>query len=174
MAVDCDAGLDPADLFGSWQAGARQEGLLAAADRGTIYLSGIARLAPEIPMRLLRAIETRAYRPAGSPAAVKTKARFILSAGVDPDRAARRSRNQRAAPVPLRLRDRDPAPARAARRTSSGWRNGPCSGATSSAPSRSPSRTPYRGRRPPMAGPAPRASCATRSSCRSSCPGAGK
>ncbi len=82
ISVDCDAGLDPADLFGSWQSGARQEGLLAAADRGTIYLSGIERLAPEMQMRLLRAIETRAYRPAGSPAALKTEARFILSAGL--------------------------------------------------------------------------------------------
>lgn len=82
VSVDCDAGLDPSELFGSWQAGARQEGLLAAAERGTIYLSGIERLVPEMQLRILRAIETRSYRPTGSAATLSTDARFILSAAL--------------------------------------------------------------------------------------------
>lgn len=82
VAIDCNAGLDPVDLFGSWQAGARQEGLLAAVGRGTIYLSGIERLGPEMQMRLLRAIETRSYRPSGSSGTLTTEVRFILSAAL--------------------------------------------------------------------------------------------
>lgn len=82
VAIDCNAGLDPAELFGSWQAGARQEGLLAAVGRGTIYLSGIERLGPEMQIRLLRAIETRSYRPSGSSGTLTTEVRFILSAAL--------------------------------------------------------------------------------------------
>lgn len=82
ISVDCDAGLDPAELFGSWQAGARQEGLLAAADRGTLYLAGIERLSREMQLRLLRAVETRAYRPVGSSATLTSDARFIFSAAM--------------------------------------------------------------------------------------------
>ena len=82
ISVDCDAGLDPGELFGSWQAGARQEGLLAAADRGTLYLAGIERLSREMQLRLLRAVETRAYRPVGSSATLTSDARFIFSAAM--------------------------------------------------------------------------------------------
>lgn len=79
ISVDCDAGVDPAELFGSWQAGGRVEGLLTAAERGTLFLSGVDRLSPELQMRLLRAMETRSYRPVGSSASLPTDARFILS-----------------------------------------------------------------------------------------------
>ena len=80
ISVDCDAGVDPAELFGSWRAGARMEGLLNAAERGTLFLSGVDRLSPELQMRLLRAMETRSYRPVGSSASLTVDTRFILSA----------------------------------------------------------------------------------------------
>lgn len=80
ISVDCDAGVDPAELFGSWQAGARIEGLLTAAERGTLFLSGVDRLSPELQMRLLRAMETRSYRPVGSSASLTVDTRFVLSA----------------------------------------------------------------------------------------------
>ena len=56
------------------------EGLLNAAERGTLFLSGVDRLSPELQMRLLRAMETRSYRPVGSSASLTVDTRFILSA----------------------------------------------------------------------------------------------
>lgn len=85
ISVDCDTGLSAADLFGALREGAggavsRSEGMIAAADSGTIYLSNADRLTHDLQAKLLRMIETRSYRMVGSNSSQTTAARFIVSA----------------------------------------------------------------------------------------------
>lgn len=89
ILIDCDGGPSAAELFGALhdtQSGkiSRHDGLIAAAESGTIFLSGVERLAPDLQAKLLRTIETGTYRPAGSSASVPTQARFIVSACLSP------------------------------------------------------------------------------------------
>jgi len=88
VPVDCGPGLEPGDLFGSQQGRGGRDGLLAAADAGTIYLSGIDRLSEEVQQRLLRAIETLSFsaRPGG--AARTATARFVLSSSLSAEALA--------------------------------------------------------------------------------------
>lgn len=84
VSVDCDPGLEAAELFGSWQGGTRSEGLLAAAENGTLFLAGIERLDPDLHARLLRAMETGSYRAIGSSVNLPARARFVLSGAMSP------------------------------------------------------------------------------------------
>ena len=79
LSVDCDPGLEAAELFGSWRGGAHTEGLLAAVGTGTIFLSGVDRLAADLQARLLRAMKAGTCRPVGSSVNVPVSARFLLS-----------------------------------------------------------------------------------------------
>lgn len=90
ISVDCDTGLAGAEIFGELREGqggavTRLEGLIAATEAGTIYLSGVDRLSPDMQAKLLRAIETGTYRPVGSSTAVPTQARFIVSTSLRPE-----------------------------------------------------------------------------------------
>ena len=87
ISVDCDGGLPATELFGELRETPeggliRQEGLIAAAETGTIYLSGADRLSPDLQARLLRAIETGTYRSVGSNTATGSAARFIVSSNL--------------------------------------------------------------------------------------------
>ena len=83
VAASCEGGLSSEELYGEVKRDAtgrmvRSDGLLAAADTGTIYLSGVERLGPEQQHRLLRVIETGSFRPNGSLAQIPCLARFIV------------------------------------------------------------------------------------------------
>lgn len=94
VAADCEAGMTAEELFGEFRTGdggalRRSEGLLAAADTGSIYLSGVDRLSADLQMKLLRVIETAAYRPVGSATQLVCRARFMLGASLSAEDIAR-------------------------------------------------------------------------------------
>ncbi len=69
IAVNC--GALPADLletelFGQGRAGSHKEGLLAAADKGTLLLDDIGDAPASVQMKLLRVLQERSYVPVGS------------------------------------------------------------------------------------------------------------
>jgi DNA-binding NtrC family response regulator len=57
----------------------RRQGLLELADRGTILLAEIAELPPELQPRLLRMLETRAFRRVGGTREVSVDVRLIAA-----------------------------------------------------------------------------------------------
>lgn len=77
------------DLFGYARgafAGGRIEfdGLLRAADEGTIYLDEVSSMPPEVQDGLIRALETGRIRPVGGTREVPVNARVIASTCTDP------------------------------------------------------------------------------------------
>lgn len=93
VAADCEGGLTAEEVFGELRPDAagrvmRTEGLLAAADTGTIYLSGVDRLTADLQRKLLRVIESGSYRPVGSSAQMPCRARFILGAAASAEEIA--------------------------------------------------------------------------------------
>ncbi|MFE8070120.1 sigma 54-interacting transcriptional regulator [Marinobacteraceae bacterium S3BR75-40.1] len=74
VALNCDTLPDhllEAELFGQIEGGSsararRKPGLMARAEGGTLFLSGIETLAPALQARLLGALETGRYRPVGA------------------------------------------------------------------------------------------------------------
>lgn len=60
-----------------------KEGLLAVADKGTLFIDEIADMNPNVQASLLRVIETGEYRPLGSTAARYTRTRIIAAANRD-------------------------------------------------------------------------------------------
>lgn len=88
IEVDCDADLSGADLFGA-QGGngtdgqAHHEGLIAAAENGSIFLNDIERLDPALQSRLLRVIESGRFRPQGGTVGQATSARFLAASSQD-------------------------------------------------------------------------------------------
>lgn len=83
VAASCEAGLSAEDLYGQMSRDlsgriSRNDGLLSAADTGTIYLSGVERLPAEQQHKLLRVIETGGFRPVGSPVQIPCRARFVI------------------------------------------------------------------------------------------------
>ncbi len=83
IAVDCDVDLSESDLFGHQEKGAMQEGLIAAADNGSIFLNDIDKLSLHMQAKLLRVMETGTYRPLGATASLPASARFLAATGVD-------------------------------------------------------------------------------------------
>ena len=88
IAVDCDEALNDADLFGLEATAAtenadRREGLIAAAEGGTIFLNDIEKLAPALQSRVLRVMETGNYRPLGATGAFSASARFLAATSVN-------------------------------------------------------------------------------------------
>lgn len=87
VAVDCDTAPSTEDLLGEVHLGpagriAQSEGLLAAADTGTVYLGAVDRLPADMQNKLLRILETGSYRPVGSNALVPCPARLILGSSL--------------------------------------------------------------------------------------------
>jgi len=92
VPVDCGSmvpAMIEAELFGYVQgtfgAGYPQskEGLLAAADGGTVYLDEIGELTLELQAKLLRALQERAIRPVGGMTSVPISARVLAATNRD-------------------------------------------------------------------------------------------
>ena len=89
IAVDCDDSLSEADLFGQeTSVTEKSEGLIAAADNGTVFLNEIDKLTSALQSKLLRAIETGSYRPVGATVSLPTSARFLTATGIDLEKAS--------------------------------------------------------------------------------------
>lgn len=91
LSVDCDAGLDAADLFGTLPSagGPRHEGLIAAVENGTLYLDEVEKLPSALQGQVLRVIEQGSYRPAGSAVTIRCPVRIIASCSVNLEEAVR-------------------------------------------------------------------------------------
>ena len=81
LSVDCDAGLEAAELFGTLPSprGPRREGLIAAAENGTLYLNEVEKLPAALQAQVLRVIEQGSYRPAGSAVTIPCPVRILAS-----------------------------------------------------------------------------------------------
>lgn len=85
--VECPCGGAPAEkldeaLFGverGGEGGDRRPGLLELADKGTLFLEEIAELPPELQPRLLKVLETRAFRRVGGSREVNVDVRIIAA-----------------------------------------------------------------------------------------------
>lgn len=87
VAINCDTGPTAEEILGAVRSGAggriaHAEGLLAAADTGTVYLADADRLPPDLQNKLLRIIETGRYRPVGANLEVPCPARLILGSSL--------------------------------------------------------------------------------------------
>ena len=93
IAVDCDSDLDAADLFGcdTGHADNRREGLIAAAENGTIFLNDIDRLEDPLQAKLLRVMETDLYRPLGATSSRPCGARFLVATSLELEDMAKAS-----------------------------------------------------------------------------------
>ena len=91
VPVDCGSlapGLIESELFGHVKgafAGAtrNREGLLAAADGGTVFLDEIAELPLDLLAKLLRALQERAVRPVGATSSVPINVRVLAATNRD-------------------------------------------------------------------------------------------
>lgn len=93
VSVDCDVGLTAEEIFGEMRMGPegrirQAEGLIAAADTGTVYLGGVDRLPQDLQNKLLRLIGTGGYRPIGSNTQLPCAARLILGASLSAETIA--------------------------------------------------------------------------------------
>lgn len=92
ITVDCDPEMLESELFGKVRDARYFEGLLAAAENGTIFLSDVEKLSGPLQGRLLRVLEQGSYRPHGSNTAIATNARIITASAVDLEAASREGR----------------------------------------------------------------------------------
>ncbi|HWG16300.1 MAG TPA: sigma-54 dependent transcriptional regulator, partial [Acidobacteriaceae bacterium] len=91
VAVDCSSlapTLIESELFGHVKgaytgANRAREGLLTAANGGTVFLDEIGELPPEMQSRLLRALQEKEVRPVGSSHAVPFTARVLAATNRD-------------------------------------------------------------------------------------------
>jgi DNA-binding NtrC family response regulator len=91
VAVDCGAiapSLMASELFGHVKgaftgAAADRQGLMPAADGGSLFLDEVGNLPPDLQAALLRALETREVRPVGAERSVKVDARCIAASNRD-------------------------------------------------------------------------------------------
>lgn len=94
IVVDCDADLTASDLFGTaanpgayggTEPGAptRHEGLIAAAENGSIFLNDIERLDLALQTKLLRVMETGRFRPQGGTVEQATSVRYLAASSQD-------------------------------------------------------------------------------------------
>jgi transcriptional regulator with PAS, ATPase and Fis domain len=95
VAVNCSAiadGVVHSELFGHARgafsgAVTAREGLVAAAEGGTLLLDEIGDASPNLQATLLRLLEQREYREVGSNQLCASTARFVAATNVDLDRA---------------------------------------------------------------------------------------
>jgi two-component system response regulator HydG len=91
IAIDCGSlvpSMIEAELFG-YARGAfpgatrAKQGLLVAAEGGTVFLDEVAELPMEVQSKLLRALQERAVRPLGAPLPVPIQARVLAATNRD-------------------------------------------------------------------------------------------
>lgn len=85
VVVECDANPSAEEIFGEMRSEPDGrirlvEGLIAAADVGTVYLAGVEALPRDLQNKLLRILETGSYRPVGSNVQMPCMARLVLGA----------------------------------------------------------------------------------------------
>lgn len=93
VSVDCDAGPTAEEILGEMRSGPsgrirHSEGLIAAADTGTVYLGGVDRLPPDMQNKVLRIMETGSFRPVGSNTQLPCAARFVLGSSLSAETIA--------------------------------------------------------------------------------------
>jgi two-component system response regulator HydG len=98
VPIDCGA-LTPtlieSEMFGHVRgaftgASHARQGLLAAADEGTVFLDEIVELPVELQSKLLRALQEHEIRPLGSNARIAVKARIVAATNQDLEAAIKR------------------------------------------------------------------------------------
>lgn len=100
IAVDCgmlSKELAASELFGHEKgsftgAVAAKKGFMAEADGGTLFLDEVGNLPSEVQQNLLRAIQTKCYRPIGSNKERKADVRIIAATNEDLEKAVREGR----------------------------------------------------------------------------------
>lgn len=100
IAVNCAAFTDSlleSELFGHLQgsytgASGRRQGLIAAAEQGSLFLDEIADTSPLFQAALLRLLENFEYRPVGSDQSFPVRCRILAASNVDLDHAVRERR----------------------------------------------------------------------------------
>lgn len=100
IAVDCgmlSKELAASELFGHEKgsftgAVVAKRGFMADADGGTLFLDEVGNLPPEVQQNLLRAIQTKCYRPIGSNRERKADVRIIAATNEDLEKAVQEGR----------------------------------------------------------------------------------
>lgn len=100
IAVDCgmlSKELAASELFGHEKgsftgAVAAKKGFMAEADGGTLFLDEVGNLPSEVQQNLLRAIQTKCYRPIGSNRERKADVRIIAATNEDLEKAVQEGR----------------------------------------------------------------------------------
>src|SRR5262249_42220764 len=97
VTVNCAAiasGLAESELFGHVKGGfsgavREHAGYFAQADMGTLFLDELGELSQELQAKLLRAIETKSFRPVGGLGEVKADVRIIAATNRDLEKEVR-------------------------------------------------------------------------------------
>lgn len=103
VAVDCGmltGELVASELFGHRKgsftgAVADKKGCMEEADGGTLFLDEVGNLPPEVQQKLLRALQTKSYRPVGSNRERKADVRIIAATNEHLDKAVEEGRFRR-------------------------------------------------------------------------------
>jgi two-component system response regulator HydG len=103
ITVNCAAitgTLAESELFGHVRgafSGATRDhpGFFAQADMGTLFLDELGELPPDLQSKLLRAIETRSFRPVGARADVRADVRIVVATNRDLEQEVREGRFRR-------------------------------------------------------------------------------
>ncbi|MFO0729285.1 MAG: sigma 54-interacting transcriptional regulator [Myxococcota bacterium] len=98
-AAELQAGLAASELFGrvkgAYTDAEASEGLVGAAEDGTLFLDEMGDLPKDVQPALLRLLESGHYRPVGSDAEVLGRARVVAATNVDLEAAVRAGRFRR-------------------------------------------------------------------------------
>lgn len=103
IAVDCGiltGELAASELFGHRKgsftgAVVDKKGCMEAADGGTLFLDEVGNLPPEVQQKLLRALQTKSYRPIGSNRERKVDVRIIAATNENLEKAVEEGRFRR-------------------------------------------------------------------------------
>lgn len=103
VAVDCGiltGELAASELFGHRRgsftgAVADKKGCMEEADGGTLFLDEVGNLPPEVQQKLLRALQTKSYRPVGSNRERKADVRIIAATNENLEKAVEEGRFRR-------------------------------------------------------------------------------